>query len=77
MREAQIDEVKNVQKNDKVNEIKKSKKVNKTKEKSFKILNFSIWRLLAYFIIYSVVGFVIETVFGMMTKGVIESRKIK
>lgn len=75
MREAQIDEVKNVQKNDKVNEIKKSKKVNKTKEKSFKILNFSIWRLLAYFIIYSVVGFVIETVFGMMTKGVIESRQ--
>ena len=78
MREAQIDEVKNVQKDDKVNEIKESKKVkqiNKTKEKSFKILNFSIWRLLAYFIIYSVLGFVIETVFGMMTKGVIESRQ--
>ena len=78
MREAQIDEVKNVQKDNKVNEIKESKKVkqiNKTKEKSFKILNFSIWRLLAYFIIYSVVGFVIETVFGMMTKGVIESRQ--
>ena len=57
MREAQIDEVKNVQKDNKVNEIKESKKVkqtNKTKEKSFKILNFSIWRLLAYFIIYSI-----------------------
>jgi uncharacterized membrane protein len=51
-----------------------SAKENETKKK-FTILNFSIWRLLAYFIIYSVLGYVIETVFGIMTKGVWESRQ--
>ncbi len=35
----------------------------------------SIWRILAYFIIYSVVGCIIETLFGLVTKGVIESRR--
>ena len=30
------------------------------KTKQFKILGISIWRILAYFIIYSVVGFIIE-----------------
>lgn len=34
-----------------------------------------IWRILAYFIIYSVAGFIIETIFGLVTKGVLESRK--
>ena len=38
-------------------------------------MGISIWRMLAYFIIYSVVGFIIETAFGFVTKGVIESRK--
>lgn len=32
-------------------------------------------RLLAYFVIYSFLGFVVETIFGMLTKGVIESRR--
>ncbi len=36
---------------------------------------FSFWRILAYFIIYSVVGFVLETLFGFATEGIIESRK--
>lgn len=36
---------------------------------------FSIWRLLTYFVLYSILGFVIETLFGLCTKGVIESRK--
>ena len=44
-------------------------------KKSFKILGISIWRLFAYFIIYSFLGFLIETLFGLVTKGVIESRK--
>lgn len=44
-------------------------------KKEFKILGFSIWRLLAYFIIYSVVGFIIETIFAIITKGVLESRQ--
>lgn len=56
---------KNLEKNNKENKVKK----NKT------IFGFSIWRLIAYFIIYSVLGFIIETAFGAVTKGVIESRK--
>lgn len=55
----------NLEKNNKENKVKKSKT----------IFGFSIWRLIAYFIIYSVLGFVIETAFGAVTKGVIESRK--
>lgn len=55
----------NLEKNNKENKVKK----NKT------IFVFSIWRLIAYFIIYSVLGFVIETAFGAVTKGVLESRK--
>ncbi|MBO5479054.1 MAG: putative ABC transporter permease [Clostridia bacterium] len=49
--------------------------VEKKEKKKFTIAGISIWRLLAYFIIYSVVGFIIETLFGFVTKGVIESRK--
>ena len=56
---------KNLEKNNEENKAKK----NKT------IFGFSIWRLIAYFIIYSVLGFVIETAFGAVTKGVLESRK--
>lgn len=56
------------------NNLEKNNKENKVK-KSRTILVFSIWRLIAYFIIYSVLGFVIETIFGAVTKGVIESRK--
>lgn len=47
----------------------------KEKKKEFTIFGFTITRLLAYFIIYSVIGFIIETIFGLLTKGVIESRK--
>ena len=45
------------------------------KKKPFMILGFNIWRLMGYFIIYSIAGFLIETAFGALTKGVIESRK--
>ena len=44
-------------------------------KKGFTIFGISIWRILAYFIIYSIAGYIIETVFGLLTKGVIESRK--
>ena len=47
----------------------------KTKKKTFTILGTSIWRLLAYFIIYSFVGYIIETLFAMVFYNVIESRK--
>ena len=45
------------------------------KQKSFKILGFKVWRLMAYFVIYSFLGFILETTYGVLTKGVIESRQ--
>lgn len=45
------------------------------KRKTIKIAGISIYRILAYFIIYCVVGFIIETLFGFFTKGTLESRK--
>lgn len=56
-------------------ETKNINKVEKTKKKKFTIGGFTITRLLSYFVIYSVVGFIIETAFGLLTKGVLESRK--
>ena len=49
-----------------------------TSEKSSKkirIFGISLWRILAYFIIYSVVGFIVETTYGTVTKGLVESRQ--
>lgn len=34
-----------------------------------------IWKILTYFIIYSVVGFLIETIYAIFTKGTLESRQ--
>ena len=47
----------------------------KDKKRSFKILGIRIWRLLAYFIIYSFIGFVIETLFALFMYNVLESRQ--
>ena len=47
---------------------------NKTKKRKT-INGISIWRILAYFIIYSVAGYVVETIYGIITKGVWESRQ--
>lgn len=47
----------------------------KKDKKTFTILGISIWRILSYFIIYSVLGYVVETLFGVATKGVWESRQ--
>lgn len=58
----------------KINNKEVKENVAKTK-KQFTIFGFTITKILAYFIIYSVVGYVIETIFGLLTKGVIESRK--
>lgn len=45
------------------------------KIKALKIAGISIWRILTYFIIYSIAGYIIETIFGLLTKGILESRK--
>ena len=34
-------------------------------KKSVTILGISIWKLFAYFIIYSFIGYIIETLFGI------------
>lgn len=44
-------------------------------KKKFTIMGLSIWRIFAYFIIYSIAGYIIETIFGIVTKGVWESRQ--
>lgn len=46
-------------------------------EKRGKITLFgiSIWKLMAYFILYSILGYIIETLFGIITKGVWECRQ--
>ena len=66
-----------IPKNVEVDELK-TENVQETEEsvsKPKKEMGISIWDLLSYFIIYSFVGFIIETLFGVVTKGVIESRQ--
>lgn len=41
----------------------------------YKVLGISIWKIFAYFIIYSVLGYIIETIFGIITMGVWQSRQ--
>ena len=55
-------------------------KVDATQEKikerkTLTIFGISIWRIWAYFIIYSVIGYIVETLYGIATKGVWESRQ--
>ena len=45
------------------------------KKKKFTILGISIWEILAYFIIYSIAGYIIETLFALVRYGVLESRQ--
>ena len=45
------------------------------KRKSFTIFNYFIWRIFAYFIIYSIIGYIIETAFGLIRYGTLESRQ--
>lgn len=37
--------------------------------------NSDVWYFFSYLILYSIAGFIIETTFGIFTKGVVESRK--
>ena len=39
------------------------------------VKKIDIWTIFMYLILYSIAGFLIETVFGLFTKGVLESRK--
>ena len=62
-KEVKKEEVKNVNTND------------ANQKWEFSILGISIWKIFAYFIIYSILGYIIETLFGIATKGVWESRQ--
>lgn len=55
--------------------MEEKKKVEKETKGKLEILGISIWRIFGYFIIYSILGYIIETLFGIVTKGVWESRK--
>ena len=49
---------------------------NKSKNKNgVTILGITIWRIFAYFIIYRVIGFIIETLFAIVFHNVFESRQ--
>ena len=56
-------------------EEKMNEKELRKEKKRFTILGISIWELLAYFIIYSVAGYIIETLFALVRYGVLESRQ--
>lgn len=47
----------------------------KKEKKKFTILGFNLWEILAYFIIYSIAGYFIETSFALIRYGVLESRQ--
>ena len=44
-------------------------------KRKFRIRGYSVYTIVAYFTIYSIAGFIIETLFGILTKGVLESRQ--
>jgi len=47
----------------------------KKEKKKLTILGINIWEILAYFIIYSIAGYFIETGFALLKYGVLESRQ--
>lgn len=51
------------------------KNIEKKEKKNFTILGINIWEILSYFIIYSIAGFIIETLFALIRYGVLESRQ--
>lgn len=57
-------------------ELAKDKKEAKDEAKNtFKIMGIPIVNLFAFFVAFSILGFILETLFALVTKGVIESRK--
>lgn len=48
---------------------------NKQGKKQLTILGLSLWRIIAYFIIYSFAGYVVEMIYAIISKGTLESRQ--
>lgn len=59
--------------NDEISDKSEKKQISKKVKKG--IFGYSFWQILEYFIVYSILGYVIETLYGLLTKGVIESRQ--
>lgn len=57
----------------KINEVETENKL--AKKKYFRILGITVWRIFAYFIIYSIIGYIVETLFGIARYGMVESRQ--
>ncbi len=55
--------------------VKVEEKEIKNRPRELSILGINIWKLFVYFILYSILGYIIETIFGIFTKGVWESRQ--
>lgn len=70
-----VNEDKIESKNEIENYVTNNQEKEKKEKKTFTIMGISIWRILAYFIIYSVLGYIVETLYGIITKGVWESRQ--
>lgn len=74
--EAKKEEVKRILNSEKVKIKGYWKNAQKNQEQEeVKSIKTSIWRVMAYFIIYSFLGFVIETLFALVNYGVFESRQ--
>lgn len=48
---------------------------NTKEDKKVKVFGIDIWKIFAYFIIFCIAGFLLETVYAFVTKGTVESRK--
>lgn len=59
--------------NDEISDNSEKKQISKKVKKG--IWGYSFCQILEYFIVYSILGYVIETLYGLLTKGVIESRQ--
>ncbi len=68
-----MEEVEQLEKIDNQNENKEL--IPREEKKYFRVRGFTLWRLFAYFIIYSIIGFIVETLFGIARYGVLESRQ--
>lgn len=54
----------------------KNGKVNvNSKDREYELFGVSIWKIFSYFIIYSILGYIIETLFGIITMGELQSRQ--
>jgi uncharacterized membrane protein len=60
---------------ERVDEFNKKVDERAEKKKRVKVFGVSMWRILSYMVIYSFLGYLVEVLYGLITKGVIESRQ--